>query len=124
SRDSHVSEELKRTLEQVQDEDGIEDDNHSSKRQLHRADRDRVAEALKMATRDILSNQNVDSDVNVDVDLVTGHKQLSPHDDMAEQLRLLSSHLKEVEAEENVSDSNLKKDDVQDENIQPELRGQ
>nr|CAA45792.1 ARS-binding factor-1 [Kluyveromyces lactis] len=115
---------LKRTLEQVQDDESLDVGVPDSKRQLHRRERDRVAEALKMATRDILSNQSVDSDVNVDVDLVTGHKQLSPHDDMAEQLRLLSSHLKEVEAEENVSDNNLKKDDIPDENIQPELRGQ
>lgn len=124
SRENHDTEDLKRTLEQVQDDESLDVGVPDSKRQLHRRERDRVAEALKMATRDILSNQSVDSDVNVDVDLVTGHKQLSPHDDMAEQLRLLSSHLKEVEAEENVSDNNLKKDDIPDENIQPELRGQ
>ncbi|CDO94467.1 unnamed protein product [Kluyveromyces dobzhanskii CBS 2104] len=124
SRGNRDAEDLKRTLEQVQDDEGLDVEVHDSKRQQHRRERDRVAEALKMATRDILSNQTVDSDVNVDVDLVTGHKQLSPHDDMAEQLRLLSSHLKEVEAEENVSDNNLKKEDIPDENIQPELRGQ
>lgn len=40
--------------------------------------------------------------------------------DVAEQLRLLSSHFKDVEAQS----AEEKKEDISDENIQPELRGQ
>lgn len=122
SRERLESHDLKRTLEDGGIDVDVDVGDHDSKRQMHR--RDRVADAIKMAARDMLSNQDVDSGVHVGVDLVSDHKQLSPHDDMAEQLRLLSSHLKEVEAEENVSDGTLKKEDIPDENIQPELRGQ
>ncbi|AMD18853.1 HBL049Wp [Eremothecium sinecaudum] len=104
----------------------------------------KISNAVKMGTRgslvadhhqqDTVNGDVADQDVDIDSDMHHHHhhhhqhKEMSPHDEMAEQLRLLSSHLKEVEAQEhgNVDvDPEIKKDDdIADENIQPELRGQ
>ncbi|AGO10405.1 AaceriABL051Wp [[Ashbya] aceris (nom. inval.)] len=99
----------------------------------------KISNAVKMGTRSTLVTDHSqhetstggvgEDDVGDDGVHHSHHKEMSPHDEMAEQLRLLSSHLKEVEAQEhgNVDvdvDPEIKKDDLADENIQPELRGQ
>lgn len=112
--------------------DGIEDQPKKKMRA------NKISSAVKMGTRALLISDHgqqdsvggevVDGEVKVDMhNHRHHHKDISPHDEMAEQLRLLSSHLKEVEAQEHGSvdvDPEIKKDDeIADENIQPELRG-
>lgn len=92
----------------------------------------KISTAVKMGTRTSLVN---------DPALAALEDSADPDDnklpqDVAEQLRLLSSHLKEVEQQQqqqqqqqHVSDNSHVpkmevKDDIPDENIQPELRGQ
>lgn len=125
---------MKRSLKENQDDDNTEDlDRFSSNK------RAKLDQTLKNATLD----------ENALVSLDEMHDDKLPHD-VAEQLRLLSSHFKDVEAaslqnqsvdNENDNDNEddndrvneadvdddenkSKDDDISDENIQPELRGQ
>lgn len=108
---------LKRSVQQMVDQDEVDDEN-SRKRQM-----------MKLTASMHGSLVNDDGSL---VSLDDTQDDKLPRD-VAEQLRLLSSHFKEVEAHNlgNTSggdgdeDSKLVvKDDIPDENIQPELRGQ
>lgn len=85
----------------------------------------KVSNAVKMGTRNSLVGEpRPNNTSNITPGTVIETKdELSQHDEMAEQLRLLTSHLKEVEAQENEHHA-VEKDEIPDENIQPELRGQ
>lgn len=105
---------LKRSVQQMVDEDDTDEDG-SRKRQM-----------MKLS----MGNNLVNDDGSL-VALDDTPDDKLPRD-VAEQLRLLSSHFKDVEAH-NLNNHNgepdeegklVVKDDIPDENIQPELRGQ
>lgn len=107
---------LKRSVQQMVDDQDVDDD-ASRKRQM-----------MKLSAS---INGNLVNDDGSLVPLEDAQDDKLPRD-VAEQLRLLSSHFKDVEAH-NLSNPSggeaddskpLSKDDIADENIQPELRGQ
>lgn len=107
---------LKRSVQQMVGDDDVDDDG-SRKRHM-----------MKLSTS--MGGSLVNDDGSL-VSLDDTQDDKLPRD-VAEQLRLLSSHFKEVEAH-NLSNSGCEpddetklvvKDDIPDENIQPELRGQ
>lgn len=110
-------------------ESSYDDNNNRNKRPMEEEtigeddeEEQRKRQAIKLNAMNALVN-----DENQLVNLEDNGDDKLPHE-VAEQLRLLSSHFKDVESQQNNEDSNslnkIIKDDVPDENIQPELRGQ